>query len=257
VGAVTRRLRTWAPRPLHRLLAPKQRFVILTSGRSGSDLLVSLLDSHPQIMCDGEVLMARRTLPDQLVRSREALAGLRRARAYGFKLTRDNILAQGVEEPAGFVRALHERGYRMVLLERRDLLQHAISYVRAEQVGYIHYRRAAGGPFSATALDPMAVVAFMYVLEDVAHFCRGALSGIPHIKLVYEDDLVTTERQQAAADRICRALGLHPATVRSDLVRVTPGATEDQLSNYDELAEMLARTRYAQYLPERAPSTEP
>jgi LPS sulfotransferase NodH len=237
-------------------VAPERRFLILTSGRSGSDLLVSLLDSHPQLMCDGEVLMSRRAFPEQLVRSREALAGLRRARAYGFKLTRDNILAQGLEEPATFVRALHERGYRMVLLERRDLLQHAISYARAEQVGYVHHRRADGTGFSATALDPMAVMAFMYVLEDVAIFCRQALTGIPHVRLVYEDDLGTPERQQAAADRICEAIELPAAPVHSELVRVTPAAPQEQLSNYEELAELLAITRYAKYLPEGAPSTE-
>jgi LPS sulfotransferase NodH len=237
-------------------VAPKRRFLILTSGRSGSDLLVSLLDSHPQLMCDGEVLMMRRALPEQLIRSREALAGLRRARAYGFKLTRDNILAQGVAEPAAFVHALHERGYRIVLLERRDLLQHAISYARAEQAGYVHHRRTDRSEFSATALDPIAVVAFMYVLEEVGNFCRHALSAIPHLKLVYEDDFATPERQQASADQICDALGLRSAPVHSDLVRVTPGATEQQLSNYEELAELLAGTRYAKYLPQRAPSTQ-
>ena len=256
MGNVRRRLRTWGARPLHRLLAPERRFLILTSGRSGSDLLVSLLDSHPELVCDGELLMMRRAFPDQLVRSREALAGLRRARAYGFKLTRDNILAQGVEEPAAFVQALHERGYRMVLLERRDLLQHAVSYARAEQAGYVHHRRTDGTGFSATELDPMAVVTFMYVLEDVAHFCRQALSGIPHVKLVYEDDLSTPERRQASADRICDALGVSPAPVHSELVRVTPGTIQDQLSNYEELAEVLAVTRYAKYLPEGEPSTE-
>lgn len=256
MGAVTRRARIGGLWPLHRLLAPERRFLILTSGRSGSDLLVSLLDSHPQLMCESEVLMARRAFPHQLVRSREALAGLRRARAYGFKLTRDNILAQGIEEPAGFVRVLYERGYRMVLLERRDLLQHAISYARAEQAGYVHHRRADLADFSATTVDPMAVVAFMYVLEDVAHFCREALSEIPHIKLVYEDDLATPEHQQAATDRVCVFLGVQPVPVHSELVRVTPRATEDQLSNFEELAEVLAATRYAKYLPEGAQSTK-
>lgn len=247
--ATGRAFRTWAPRLAHRFVAPECRFLILTTGRTGGELLVSLLGSHPRIMCDSEVLYDHTPFPDQVVRGREALAGLRRAGAYGFKLTRENMLRQNMSDPAAYVRTLHARGYQIVFLRRRDLLQHAISFARAEKLGYRHHRQGQREVFSPVALDPMAVLALMYVTEEVTTWCQDALRGVPHLPITYEDDLVEHERQQAAADEICRFLGLAPAPVRSDLVRITPRTVEEQLSNYDELERVVSVTRYAEYLP--------
>jgi LPS sulfotransferase NodH len=257
VGRVTRGLKAWGPRPLHRWLAPERRFLILTTGRSGGELLASLLDSHPSIMCDGELLLHRTALPHQVVRGREALAGLRRAQAYGFKLTRENLVRQELDDPAEFVRVLHARGYRMIVLERRDLLQQAISFARAEKLGYLHHRAGGGGEFVRLALDPMAVLALMYVIEEAARFCHEALAGIPHLLITYEEDLATPERQQRAVDEICRSLGLPPAVVHSDLVRVTPEAIEDQIENPEELLRVLSVTRYARYIPDAVAPERP
>jgi LPS sulfotransferase NodH len=234
-----------------------ERFVILTPGRTGSELLVSLLDSHPQIVCDGELLATRRASPDLLIRSREALAHIRGARAYGFKLLRDHLLRQDVGDPARYISKLHQRGYRIILLERRDLLAQAVSFARAERVGYSQRRRDDGDSFTPMTLDPMAVLALMFVVEDITRFFEAALAGVPHIRLIYEDHLATPERQQAAVDELCRALGLGPKPVRTDLVRITPETIAEQLENHEELARVLSVTRYARYLPETlAPEPE-
>src|SRR3954454_17120767 len=69
-------------------LAPEKRFVITCLARTGSQLLVSLLDGHPSIRCESEVLRARhpRVAPHVFLESRAFLARLRqRSRAYGFK----------------------------------------------------------------------------------------------------------------------------------------------------------------------------
>ena len=43
----------------------KNKFVIVTSQRSGSNMLVSMIDSHPQIRCFGELM---RVTPDWMKR---------------------------------------------------------------------------------------------------------------------------------------------------------------------------------------------
>jgi hypothetical protein len=47
------------------LLMNKNKFVIVTSQRSGSNMLVSMIDSHPQIRCFGELM---RVTPDWMKR---------------------------------------------------------------------------------------------------------------------------------------------------------------------------------------------
>jgi LPS sulfotransferase NodH len=244
---VYRAVRAYGPRPALRFVAPDRRFVILTAGRTGSELLVSLLDSHPEIRCDSEILGVRRQFPGQLIASRTALAGLRGARAFGFKLLRTHLLANHVADPGEFVRDLHRDGFHVIVLERRDLLSQAVSYVRASG-GHYHHRRDSAAAFTPQAVDPIEVLTYMFTLEQEVLFARNALAGIDHLTLRYEDDLADPSRQQLTADRVCAVLGLDPQPVRSDLVRVTPHDVREQVENYAELAAALAGTRYACWL---------
>ncbi len=246
-GRLRHGLRAYGAWPLHRILAPPVRFAILTAGRAGSELLVSLLASHPQIACDGELLAIRRVSPRALLDSRAGVAGLRGARAWGFKLLRSHLLVQSAEDPAAQVQALVDRGFRMILLERRDLLQQAISFVRAAG-GTYHHRRADGSRYEPTAIDPATVIATMVVLEDAVRFDRQVLADTPHLELVYEEDLAGPELQQATSDRVATLLGLAPHPVRTDLIKITPPATSSLVTNYDELASAVAATRFAPYL---------
>jgi LPS sulfotransferase NodH len=253
-GLLRHGLRAYAPWVLHRLAAPASRFVILTTGRCGSELLVSLLNSHPQISCDSEILGIRRIAPLRLIESRAALAGLRGARAYGFKMLPRDLQAGADGDPAGRLRELHRRGFAMIRLERRDLLQQAVSHARASAGEYRHHRHSERAAFTAQPVDPVGVLAAMFILELEARLLASALDGIPHLRLFYEDHLLEPGRQQETVDRIAGELGLAARAVASELVRVTPRRTRDLVSNYDELARAVAATRFARCLEPQEPA---
>src|SRR5438874_4633936 len=185
-----------------RRLAPERRFVSLAGGRTGSELLVSLLDSHPAIRCEGEILSTPRALPTVFVLRRSATARFTGADAYGFKLLTHHVGLQGGPDPADYLRRIYNRGFRLIVLERRDWLQQAVSSLRASATQY-HYRKADRTGFSPMRVDPMAVIATMYLIEDAANFVRSAVAEIPRLNLVYEDDLAEPKAQQRTTDRIC------------------------------------------------------
>lgn len=245
-GRLRHGLRAYGPRLLGPLYSPARRFGILTTGRAGSELLVSLLASHPLIACDGEILALRRMAPLQLIEARSALAGARGAEAYGFKLLRSHLVLQGASVPASAVRALRRRGFRIIGLERRDLLQQAISFLTAAEAGY-HHRRGDGAVHTPAIVDPAAVIATMYLLEEAAAFGREVLAD-DEPALVYEDDLADAGRQQRTVDRICEMLGLRHHQATSELVRLSPRRTEQLVENHEELARALEGTRFAAYL---------
>lgn len=228
-------------------LAPERRFVIVSIGRSGSELLVSLLDSHPAIRCESEILFIRRALPTAFLLSRSLAARLTGAHAYGFKLLTHQAGLQDHHDPAGYLRRLHQRGFRFIVLERHDWLQQAISSMRASATQH-HFREADPAVFSTMRVDPMAVLAGLYLIEDAIKFVRSALADIPQLTLVYEDDLAEPEAQQRTVDRICAYLGLATAPVQTDLVKHAPASTSAQVENFEELAAALSGTRYAEYL---------
>lgn len=237
-------IRARVSRLAFRLAAADPRFVIVSLGRSGSELLVSLLDSHPGIQCDGEILHVPRPLPAEVVLPRSARAKLR-GRAYGFKLLAHHLSLQNPSAPAAYLRSFHERGFRIILLERRRELEQAVSAIRAHGSQYNHTRKHAQGEFSPMRIDPVAVLAALYLMEDSARFLREAMANIPALNLVYEDDLEAEEQQQRTVDRVCAYLGIPPARVQTDLVKTAPRLASEQLENFSELTAVLSTTRFA------------
>lgn len=226
-----------------RLAAANPRFVIVTSGRTGSELLVSLLASHPKIVCDGEIMSMRRDAPSATLLRRSARARLR-GQAYGFKLLPDHARLQLRADPAGYIRTLHDKGFRIIYLERRDWLNQAISVLRAISTQF-HYRRGERAVVASLRVDPVAVLTALWIIEDRVRFLRSAVADLPTLDLVYEDDLETEEKQARTVDRICGYLGLPPAPVQGDLVKLTPSRAAEQLENFDEVAALLETTRFA------------
>ncbi|MGH9275499.1 MAG: hypothetical protein ACRDZU_12705, partial [Acidimicrobiales bacterium] len=64
----------------------------------------------------------------------------------------------------------------------------------------------------------------------------------------YEDDLLTPEHQQCTMDRLTAELGIERAPVSSQYVAVAPSTFADRVANADEVAELVASTRFARFL---------
>ncbi len=228
------------------LAAPRKRFVIFCPGRVGSELLVQLVDDHPGIACDAEILSARRALPNRFVEFRAA----RRSRgvsAYGFKLIAEQLrFVQPIRDPRAWLEKQAARG-TLITLERRDLLRQAISFTRAREIGW-HHHVGAPPPSAPLWLDPAGVLAHLYVLEESLGWFGDVTGGLPALRLCYEDDLETTEAQQRTVDRIAELLGLPSYPVSATLVRSAPPDLHDAIANYGELEALLRKTRFAPLL---------
>jgi hypothetical protein len=129
------------------------RFVLLGEGRTGSNLLVQALNSHPAVRCFGEVFnwtharidygvegYERESLDDLALRTRDPIGLLQRriwgadgegVSAVGFKLHYGHPLGF-----AGLEQALTEdRGLRIVHVRRANLLRLYLSLKQAEATG--------------------------------------------------------------------------------------------------------------------------
>jgi hypothetical protein len=251
--------RAYAPALLGRWVRPPVQFVIITVGRTGSELLVSLLDSHPGIVCDSEILAESPPFPASYVRAKTALARFHGAEVYGWKLLTGqfrNIGTVGFGDSRKFVHRLYRDGFQIIHVERRDHLQQAMSWYRAQQNGY-HQNQGAAVSFAPDTIDPTTLLWATFANDEASEFLKGILAPLPHLHLVYEDDLQDETRHQATADRICRFLDVAPAPVRSDLLKVTPQETRDMVTNWDEISALFRQSRYADLVEEGAQRAEP
>ena len=227
---------------------PRIRFVVFGAGRSGSTLLVDLLDSHPDVRCELEILQRRVALPSAYVGCRASLCP---CVAYGFKLLTYHVqhVHRGLDG-AAFLRDLVSSGFGILHLRRMNLLRLALSNMYAPYTGVWTQRTSWKG---AAELPKMQVD--MDELDHWLNRCKRAaeielsyLGDLPRLEFVYEDDLEHAGYLQGTASRAYEYIGVGPATARTDLLRETTPELSGFVSNYDELGRGLRGTRYEQYL---------
>ena len=243
-----------------RALRFPRRFVILTSGRSGSELLASLLDAHPAIVSEGEILQRPRRYPTAYLRGHalrmmfRARRGSSMPRVHGWKLITNHVrwYPDVFPDPKAFVADLAANG-EIIHLRRRDLLSQAISLLSAE-VTQFHVRtvdpRSSFEPiaFEPIAFEPERLLAQLYHYDEDDRWLTKILGDIPHVDLTYEDHLVDESAQQATAAMLFRRLGIPPVDVDAGLFKLAPPDPHERIANPEEVARALAGTRYEDLL---------
>ena len=228
-----------------------RRFVILSARRSGSNLLCTLIDSHPDALCHHELfnpggiftaLDLRDTptpLHDITARERDPAAYLaqvwRYARGHacvGFKMTPE-------QHPEILRTVLDDTGIAKIVLRRNNPLRALVSERIAELTGrweaYAGETQPSPHPRVHVERDELdrhvrQVEAFYDSLTDAMQ-----RSGQHWLELRYES-LFDTEEQ----DRLCAFLGLPTRALRARSVRQNPEPLEQLLDNADALRESLA-----------------
>lgn len=227
--------------------------LILTSGRAGSDLLVSLLNTHPNVVCEGELLQVPSRLPrwkPRVLLKGAAVQGMRAARrrgepskVFGWKVGSNDLRwhPSRYPDPAGFIReSIGEHGV-LVVVRRRNFVAQALSWQHAEATRY-HFTEALD--FKKLQVDPEAILAQSFTYEDEDRWIADVTKDLPKLEFFYEDDLFDSESQQRSVDRIVRALDLDPFQVETPLKRITPRSPSERIANIEEVRQVFAPTRY-------------
>lgn len=207
-------------------------------------MLVELLDSHPQIRCESEILLDAPPKPEALIRARAKEAG-GRGQVYGFKFMAHHASWQpkAFDSMREFVAMLHSEGFGLIVLRRRRMLDQAVSVLVAEQVGY-HPRRGDGVRLTSFEADTADLLSVLVFLDQQRILLEEAVSSLPHLSLFYEDDIESDA--QGAAARVSSWLGLPAAVGVSDLVRPMGSRPTSGLANPETVAAALRVTRFAE-----------
>jgi LPS sulfotransferase NodH len=230
--------------------APAHRFVIFAQGRTGSTLLTSLLDSHPDIRCADEILRRPRLDP---VRHVERAARTTSGSAYGFHVKCYQLSRlQRQDDWAAFLTTLHERNWKIIYLRRDNLFEHVISGFFAKAAGRYHYDTNGEERRPETLeIEPPRLMKWLEQRHRLRNEEVAALSGLPHIELVYERDLRDPEPRKLALDRAQELIGVPVRPLTTSLQKSVTKPLPELISNYAEIRALLADTPYAQYLPDR------
>ena len=229
-----------------------KKFIIFAQGRSGSSFLTDLLNSHPDIRCDGEILnvkwSGKKLFPTFYVKS---VAKTSKEKVYGFHVKfyqlydLHNRPHQNVN-PKKFLINLHKSDWKIIYLKRNNVFRQTISNFVAESSGIYHLRNEDELNLPKIQIDVDRILERMAGRIKCLSYEKEILKTIPHLEIIYEIDLL--KNPEKGIDKVLKYLEVRPYPVKSTLHRTSKDKLQDYIINYNEISEHISKTKYSKYL---------
>ncbi len=237
-----------------------RRFVIAAYARSGSTMLVSALDGHPQVKCYSEIFHGdhamfmtagypegnawieriRRHSPQRFLDTFVFRGYKPRIQQVGFKVFPDQARDRRF---AASVRALlSDHDVCVIHLRRRNRLAMYLSLVRAQRSDAWTTFRSERYDESPLRLEPEACrEAFEAHAADEAFFA-GLLAPRPHLEIFYEDVMAAPQR---LFETVTAYLEVDESEFAPRIGKQRSTPLRAAVENFDELATAFAGSEYA------------
>lgn len=230
---------------------PEKKFILFFRPRSGSNLLRDILNSHPDIFCDEEIfrygLVGKVSFPSLYIKGR---CTQYKKNVCGFKVNIHQLTVLQQQDPQSFLTSLTQQGWKIVYIERRNLLTQAISFFVAQKREIWLDKAENALKDFRMSIDCDELVQKMERMEKAVAYEKELLAPFPYQSVVYEDNLLNSEHRQEALDKVFAYLGVESVPVKTSLVKTTTRKYSDFIDNYAEMVEVVKQTKYAKWLAE-------
>ncbi len=231
---------------------PVSRFVLLCTPRTGSNLLCTLLDSHPDILCHHEIFNPSGifyalhlrdkgfSLGSMEERQNDPLEFMQRIWKYRFGCTHIGFKLNRHQNPQVLHTVLEDRQIRKVILKRRNRVKAFVSWLVAESVNQWEVYRDE----DLVKNRPRVEVDVPALLDNIS-YCKNYYSEVQEaletsgqacFSLYYEDLFNISEQQRLLEFLEVDSRGIE-LTFRS--VKQNPDNLREIVSNYSELESAL------------------
>jgi hypothetical protein len=218
-------------------------FVIACLGRVGSQHLVSLLDSHPDIRCFGELfnpagsVYAKERRGDHHEYLREVAAEVEAAQI-GCKLTWPTL-----HNFPNVLDLFHDPNLRIIRLVRPNYLQVHISVLHATKTGMMHSTERSHGDAMTVRVEAERCYQDLFGFFVADRFLDELTRHSPVFRIEHHqlaDEAVLADLQ--------RFLGVEPAVLTSPHKKLVSRPLADAIENFDEVVAMLEGTPWASFV---------
>lgn len=174
---------------------PQTRFILFSQGRTGSNLLRTLLHSHPDIVCSGDMLVhpyIQLLSPKLYMKGHLARSGTN-TKVFGIQLKLPH--EERFERKAKrFLSYFHENGWKIIYLRIKNLFQRKLSAkiaIAKNQWLYFSnaHREDPSQPFKVH-WNCDELLASLEDAERREQYDIAVLEQLPKLEIIYEDDLI-------------------------------------------------------------------
>lgn len=224
---------------------PEKKFLMFAFGRSGSELLRSLINSHPDIYCDGEIFLKKNTVfPRRYLDNRTKVYG---KKIYGYKAKVYQLDSQYKREDTVEAKFFTD-DFKIIYLRRKNFFRQALSVLLGHQRKIWHDFEADPLNNSRFAIDCDELLSRIETIERFEKREMELLEGEDYLYINYEKDLYSGENHQKTADRVFEYLGVESVPVTTKFHKTTPEDPSDFIENYEEVYTTIKNSEYARFL---------
>lgn len=225
---------------MHRALAPighmnYRRFIVLTRDRTGSNMLVQALNSHPKIASDYEVFAKLYGRTEEEIMSHAFGRQPFYIRAKGFKIFYYHPQDDSDSPVWEMLQAIE--GLHVIHLKRRNILNALVSSRVAYQTGIYGVRNDREASSSIEQLPlirftPEELEADFHKNRQWEDWGKRTFADKPMLDVAYEDVARDLTRE---VGRVAEFLGLKAHTPKTDFRKQRTRPMYDVVENYGEL----------------------
>jgi hypothetical protein len=209
-----------------------KKFIIFTQARTGGMLLTDLMNCHPDLMCEGEILFPKRYIPYRYLVSRPYRFP---QPTYGCKIKIDELLYTQKVDPTRFITSIYRLGWKIIFLRRDDILAQSISRILSVMTNKWHtfkYKDIRKGRYT---INPEELIQQLEFRNKMKKEQENSLRFSQYTTLIYERDLLNTPNHQKTMDNIFNYLDLTPVSVNTKYLKSTSTQLKDIIVNYEEI----------------------
>lgn len=245
-------------------LDSQRDFVVFTTNRSGSEWVMSTLNSFEGVSTQGELFLDRPHSAEKQWDSEFAHPRYIETRDKGWSLRPFNVFSylKGLySQPGkvGFKLMYKQLGaypeilpwfiahrVQVVHLVRRNHLDVMLSYAVKASIGHAHLMVGQKAPDDLRVeLDTGSLIDKMAWLQKQQDWARRLLrlTGLAHLEVAYEDLVRDPSLFQRLGEFLAvEAVGQMP---RSELTRIRKGSHREVIGNYEQVRSVLANSEFA------------
>ena len=246
------------------------KFVVFTTPRTGSSLLIKTLDTHPAIFCAGELFFFKKgiyhsetqypflRIPfignklNYLVNYLKILLSLKGFLNRFYRSNDETIAAKGFKlmhfqtyYTPGVMKYLDDNRIKIIVLIRKNVLRNTLSDLRARSTKIYHSE--AGNKNAAIPKFNVNIEELGRKMKQIGGFNKQLENDSKKLdrKIIYYEDF---EQWNVAIAGILNFLNVENIPLQAASKKLNPERLEDMLENYTEVSAWLNENGYGKYL---------